>query len=247
MSARALAAAPQPSPTPLTTLEAGASSQGLSNRRGSWQSAYLSYERRLLPRKVLYATLIGDRRFGSGDQTYVAGFYLPPSVNTILNVELAYSPTHVNLPRERIGVSLDHRLDDGWGYSIGVQNRTYSAFSVQMGSFLVDRYWKSFRWAYTLTESRLSNVAGMSLSQAALLTHYYGADGASSLTIGLNAGREAENVGNGLVVVSAVTGARLGGIHWLDKRWGFIWSLSTVRQGSLYTRSGVQLGVRARL
>ncbi len=247
---RANAAAPTPGPeataTPVTTLEVGASSEQLSNAHGSWNGSYLTAVRTFAPRNVAYFSIADDQRFTTRDTTYTAGMYTPTSANTILNLELSFSPTHQALPQNAFDVSLDHRLADGWGYTLGAQERSYTGAAVATGSVLVDRYWKSFRAAYRVTGTRLSTAAGLSLAQSALLTHYYGSDDASSVTFSVNTGREVDDLENG-VHISAVTGVTIDGVHWTRGRWAGTWSLYTVRQGSIYTRSGIQLGVRARL
>lgn len=239
---------PQPStaPTPAITLELGTSSEQLSNGRGTWQSTYATASERLAPRKVAYLTVADDRRFGYADSDYTAGFYTPPSANTILNLEVSYSPTHAVLPQSELVASLDHRLADGWGYTLGLGERHYSSTDVQLGSVLIDRYWKAYRAMYSVTASHISNVAGTSVGHSASLTYYYGVGQDSSVSGGVNAGREADNVGNA-VIASAVWGAHVNGVHWFTPRWAVAWLASTLRQGAFYTRSGVRAGVRLRL
>lgn len=243
----ALAADPQPAPTESAWIEAGAGADYLSNGLGDWSTAYISFETSSGPRTSWHASTDSDSRFGKTDSQYLVGTYFPPSTNTILNVELALSPTHQILPSSEIGLSLDHRLAAGWGYALGLQDRSYNGANVSIDSVSVDRYWRTFRAAYTTFATRVSNVPGVSFSEALLLTHYYGASDASSLTAALNAGREAENDG-GPVLVSAVIGVSLTGAHWFGANSSaIIWSVSVTRQGSLYTRSGGQVGFRRRL
>ena len=246
ITAPALGAQPQPSPTPVTTIEIGGSSEGLSNGYGSWASEYLTAARRYTPRKSVYFTLGNAYRFESRDVSYTGGAYVPVSPNTILNVELAFSPTHEQLPHDQVYVSLEHRLAAGWGYTLETQRRSYGYASVQTGAVLVDRYWGEYRAAYWVTGVQLSKAPGLSISQAASLTRYSGTDDESSMTLAINAGREADDLENG-VHLSSIVGATLSGLQQFAPRWGFTWVVSTLREGFLYTRSGVQLGVRARL
>jgi len=246
LTTSAQASEPKPTPAPLITLELGTTQEHLTNGYGNWQSLYFFASDKFSPRRVAYGSVTTDRRFGSTDETYVAGFYIPPSPNTTLNVEFGYSPTHIVLPQSSLALSLDHRLASGWGYTLGAQHRGYTGTDVQIGSLLVDRYWGKYRAAYTITGAQLSSVAGTALSHGALLTRYYGTDQESSVTLSLDAGREVENVGS-TVITSSVAGAALYGVHWFGLHWGVPWAVSIHRQGSLYTRSGVQIGVRARL
>ncbi len=247
LSRPALAADPQPTPTPFTWIEAGAGADHLNNGSADWHTTYLSIAKRSAPRMGWYGVASSNRRFGRTDPQYLIGVYFPPSANTIVNVELAASPTHMILPSSEIGLSLDHRLAAGWGYALGLRDRSFNGTNVFMNTLSVDRYWRAFRAAYTLTGTRLSSVPGTSFSQTLLLTDYYGMDDASSLTAALNAGREAENDG-GPVLVSTVTGASLSGAHWFGaNNSAIIWSASVTQQGRFYTRSEVQVGFRRRL
>lgn len=243
----AIAAQPQPAPTPSTWIEAGDGVDRLSNGLADWQTTYFSFATRSSPRTGWYGNASINSRFGRTDPQYLLGAYFPPSPNTIVNLEFATSPTHAILPSSDAGLSLDHRLAAGWGYALGLRERSYTGANVSMGTFSVDRYWRGFRAAYTLSGTRLSNVPGTSLSHALLLTRYYGLAEASSLTVTLDVGREAENDG-GPVLLSTVSGASLTGTHWFDmNNFAITWAASVTRQGRLYTRSGVQVGFRRRI
>lgn len=245
LAAPALAAEPTPSPTPESTYEIGGSNDSLSNGKGSWQSAYMSYVWHADARRAIYGTLSSNTRFGNTDPQYTVGIYVPASANTILNVETSLSPTHVVLPSSTVLVSLEHRFALGWGYVLGADHRAYPGLDVVGESLLVDRYWGNFRAAYKISSVQLSNVPGSAFTHTALLAHTYGADGLSQVVLSLYIGRDAENVGPG-VLVSAVSGASIGGTHWSARKWALVWSLETTRQGSLYSRSGVQIGIRRR-
>ena len=243
--AGAAIATPSPSPSPFTTIEIGVSSEQLSKGKGTWTGTSAGITHQFAPRTDVYGTARIDSRFGNTDDTYTGGLYLPSSPNTILNVEASFSPTHNVLPQRDLEVSLDHRLASGWGYTLGTRNRGYTAVEVQGGWLLVDRYWRNFRAAYSLNGSHLSNVPGVAFGHTLLFTDYYGIEGTNSVTLSFNAGREVENTGTA-VLASSVTGATLGGVHWLSPAFGFSWSASTLRQGTLYSRSGVQIGLRSR-
>lgn len=246
LSSTSLGAAPLPSPTPNTTFELSAASQHLSNGSPNWASDSLSVSRALAPRRVLYGSLTKEYRFGEPDQTYLVGAYVPSSTNTILNIEASFSPTHAVVPQNELAASLDHRLADGWGYTVGVRHRSYTGLGVGIGSLIVDRYWKTFRVAYTLTGAQISNTPGTSLSHALSLTDYFGNNSENALTLSLNTGRDVENIG-AQIVASAVSGISLHDSNWFSRRFGYSWTLSTLRQGTYYTRSGVQIGVLSRL
>lgn len=237
---------PQPAATPFVWVDATASTSHLSNGSPEWHDTQITLGTRK-GRTASYASVLTSNHFGRSDSGYLAGAYITPSVNTELSLELTFSPTHQVMPYTQTSISFDHRLANGWGYAVGYGNRVFPGLSVATASLGTDRYWRSLRAAYTVSLTTLSNVSGTSLSQNALLTHFYGADQRSSVTFTVNAGREAENVG-GPVLVSTVTGATLRGTHWLGTSpTALTWSASLTRQGGLYARSEVQLGLRRRL
>ncbi len=238
--------APVATAAPYTLLEAGASSEQLSNGRGVWQSQYVLLARHIAAREAIYAGAANDARFGHADRRYLAGFYAPTSTNTFVNVEVDVSPSHVVLPQAEVFASLEHRLARGWGYAIGLRHRTYSSLGVDTATLTVDRYWKHDRAGYALNATLLSDVPGASLGGSVFFTRYYGTDDRNSATFSVQDGREAENDGAG-VLVSNVVGASVGGVQWMGGPLAFVWSLSSLRQGALYTRTGGQLGLRYRL
>lgn len=247
LSSRALGAAPSPSPTPTpnTIFELDASSEHLSNGSPNWENDSLSVSKQLAPRRVLYGSLTKDYRFGKADQTYLVGVYVPASANTLLNLEASFSPTHAVLPQSELAASLDHRLAGGWGYALGLRHRSYPGLGVSLSSLIVDRYWKTFRIAYTLTGAQISNTPGTSLSHALSFTHYYGNDSENAATLSINVGRDVENTGTH-IAASAVSGISLHETNWFNRSFGYSWTLSTLRQGTFYTRSGAHIGVLSR-
>jgi YaiO family outer membrane protein len=243
---RAGAADPEPSPTPSISIETGGSSDHLSNGKGDWNSSYITVVRQAAPRRAIYAELSNRLRFRQTDPLYTAGVYVPPSSNTILNIEANLSPTHIVLPSVELIASLEHRLAYGWGYAVGLNDRAYTSLNVRGESLLIDRYWRTMRVAYKFSGVQLSNVTGSAVTHTLLFTRYYGIGQLSQMTLSVNAGRDAENTGSA-VLVSDVTGANLNGAHWLGQNWALTWLLATTRQGTLYSRSGFQLGIRRRL
>jgi YaiO family outer membrane protein len=241
-----LAADPQPAPTPLTWIDASITSDHLSNGSPDWAAESITAATRT-GRKALYAAVGRSERFGVSDPQYVFGGYFTPSAQTIANLEFATSPTHRNLPVVEFTASLDHRLARGWGYQLGLRQRTFTAANVSGPSFGVDRYWGANHAAYTLTGTRVSTVPGIVLGHALSLTHYYGSDELSSFGAFAATGREAENIA-GAVIVSTVTSGGLNGVHWFERaRTALTWSAALTQQGRFYTRSEIRIGVRRRL
>jgi YaiO family outer membrane protein len=232
---------PSPTPTPMTWIEAGGSLSNLTNNRGNWQCEYVATGT-TRGRREFDAELLRTQRFGAGDNQVLLGSYWPTSPATIAHVEVDWSPTHRILPQLAFVASLEHRLDRGWGYILGLGARSYPGLGVQTQSIVVDRYWKSFRAAYTIVGAQLSNVPGVAVDHAVSFTHYYDPDQRSAITLSAAFGRDVENVGSG-VLVSRTLELTAGGTH----RFGsdsLLWSISSVAQGTLYHRTQVDIGLR---
>ncbi len=233
-------------PAPYTLLEAGASSEQLSNARGVWQSQYVLVTRYLAQREAVYASLARDIRFGQPDTQAVVGAYLPLSPSTILNLETSVSPQHGVLPASELFASLEHRLAAGWGYIVSERHRSYPSLTADTAGLTIDRYWRHDRAGVSANATIISNAPGLAVGYSAFFTRYYGRDDESSLTFAVQNGREAENVGRG-VLISKVTGASLDGVHWTPGSLAVAWAVWTLRQGMLYSRNGVQVGLRVRI
>jgi len=232
---------PSPAPTPIAWVEAGGSSASLTQGRGTWHSAYLDLGTQA-GRREFDAELLRTRRFGIADTQLVAGAYWPSSPATIAHVEFDWSPTHGILPRLALAASLEHRLDLGWGYILGLGTRSYTGLAVRTQSFVVDRYWKSYRVAYTAYGAEISGVPGIALDHALTFAHYYDPDQRSSIGITAALGRDVENVGSGLLV-SPTFELTLAGTHRFAAD-ALRWSIATDRQGTSYHRMQVDVGLR---
>lgn len=243
---RVFAGTPDPAPTPFTWIEVTAGSDHLNNGSPDWHDTSVTVASRA-GRRSMYGTAGSLQRFGKSDSQYTLGAYFPAGSATEFNLEFSASPTHRVLPSADLLLNLDHRVAGGWGYALSVRGRQYPGLSVSTEGVSVDRYWRSFRAAYTLSGTQISNASGNALGHGFLFTKFYGQDDASNITLRLNAGREAENIG-GPVLVSTVAAVGLAGVHWFSGNTSAVsWSGSVTRQGNLYTRSEFQLGFRHRL
>lgn len=247
LPAHAQSNTPSPAPTfpPSTQIEIGGSAEHLGNGYSDWYSTYLFLLQKVSQRQSFYGWISSQARYGLTDPQYIFGFYTPLSSETILNVEASYSPTHRTLAQNEIAASLDHRLARGYGYQLGARRRTYQDLSADIAQLGVDHYYGNQRLAYTLSLSQLSNVPGLAATHSATFTHYYGGNADSSVSFNAAAGRDVENVGTRVAIYPTFQ-AGASGLHWYAQHAGFTWSAYLIRQGDLYTRRGIQIGLRYR-
>ena len=230
------------SPFPPNEVETGFTRENLTNGLPSWSSLYVEGLHRYGERHVLYGVLRRTSRFDLEDTEATAGLYYPLDAAWTLNVEGGASPDHNVLPRYTAYGQLHRMLGSGWGAAVGYRHTEYTLSGVDVASALLERYWGSWRAAYTLYSGRPEG-ASSAPSHRFQLEHFYG----DRARIGLSytTGRETENVGppRGLIT-SDVRELMLAGQHWFSRQWAVTYELLTHEQGDLYRRRGGRLGLR---
>lgn len=223
-------------------VEVGASHDALDNGYDDWDSVYLDGLHRFGDRHLVYGELRETQRFSLRDREISGGYSQPFSASWTGLVEASISPDHNVLAKNSVFGQLQKSFDDGWGVQAGLRRSEYNTSSTELMVLTGERYWGSYRGAYTLYLGRPED-AGAASSHLGQLSYYYGER--SYLTLGISTGRQVESLGPGLgVLVSDVTSVSLSGRHWLDSGWGISYEAIVEHQGDLYTRKGMRLGLR---
>ena len=225
-------------------VELGASFEILSNGN-EWQSYFLLINRKFNSGQTLYGSVSVVRRFDLTDQNLMIGLVQPlnKSKRWIATFEASGSPRHQVLPQVSFYGQLERNFGAGWIGRAGLSYRHYSADTVNIGIFGLERYFKQYRAAYTFYLANL-NGKGTSGSHLVQGNYYYG----ERNSIGLSAafGKEIESVGHGVLIRTDVQELSVNGRQWMNQKWGFSYVLWWHRQGELYTRSGGQIGLLLR-
>jgi YaiO family outer membrane protein len=231
-----------PSLAPRTEAEIGFTREPLTNSLPAWRSVYFEAEHRFADRHTLYGGVRKTERFGLDDTEVHSGLYFPLGATWTSLVEASVSPTHRVLPGTSLFGELHKRLPGGWGAGLALRHGEYNQTGTQIASLLVERYWDSFRGAYTLYSARPEGASSAS-SHRLQLSYYYG--DRSSIGLSVSTGREVENVGPPRGVISSdVQNVTLTGRHWFAPGWALTHDLLTQQQGVLYHRQGLRLGIR---
>ena len=157
-------------------------------------------------------------------------------------VEGSYSPTHEVLAQSSVYAFLQKSFGSGWGLGVGLRHNEYTSTASNVASLLAERYWGSFRGAYTLYSGRPEG-ASSAASHRLQLSYYY--DDRNAVGMSYTNGREVENVGPPRgVVATDVQSWSVGGQHWFAPSWALTYDLTQHEQGTLYRRQGLQLGLR---
>lgn len=227
-----------------TEIEIGAMPQRLNNGQRDWHEAYVDFSHRFGERETLYGSLRETERFGRSDTQGILGGYYPLGANLTGVLEADVSPTHKVLPKASVFGQLEFKLGSGWGIHSGVRHTEYDAAQVNTGNLTVERYFGNFLASYTWYESWLQG-AGASPAQRVALTYFYNDE--NQISFALANGREAENVGPPRgVLSSSVANWAIYGRHWFTRDLALSFEAQRQRQGDLYIRQAIRLGLRYR-
>lgn len=226
-----------------TELQFNYTYENLTNNYGEWHTATVDFIRFLSKRQVIYGTLLSTRRFGQRDRQITIGIYQPLSRKWTVQLEAGASPAHRVLPKWSALGQIERSFKKGWNAQIGYRRTHFTAARVNVGIVGAEKYWGNYRAAYTLYIINLENT-GTSASNRFQFNRYYG-EQVSSVGVSAGFGRELENLGsNRGVLRTGVQSASLSGRHWFNRHWGIGYDVSLVRQGNLYSRGGLTLGLR---
>lgn len=230
------------STVPASEAEIGYSHSSLDHGYANWSGIWLDAEHRFAPHHAIYGELRDTRRFGLSDREFSGGYTRPIGQAWTAQVEASASPEHNYLPKTSLAGQLQAAFADGWDVQGRLRHAQYSYASLNQTVLTGERYWGSYRAAYSLYLSRLQG-AGIAPSHRVQFAYYY-AD-RSSMTLSYGNGREAESLGPGAgVLLLDVRTLSLSGRHWLGGGWGLSYTALSERQGNLYTRKGARLGLR---
>ena len=231
---------------PFLDVEGGATYENLTNGRDAWKSVYLEAARQFARRQTLYGYVRETDRFGFRDNELMLGYSQPLGEKWTALVEGTYSSDHNVLAQNSIYGQLAYAFSGGWVASGGARHSEYTTSGVNMLVGNVERYWSSFRAGYTVYNGRPEG-SGSATAQRLSMDHYYGGDDRSRVGVSVAWGREVENQGPPVgIITSDIRDVTLTGRHWLNSSWAVSWDAWWHEQGDLYTRTGGRVGLRYR-
>jgi YaiO family outer membrane protein len=226
-------------------LEGGLTHEQLTNDRPDWNSLYVEAAHDFAPRQTLYGLLRETERFDLRDSEIAAAYYHPFDADWTGLIEASYSPNHNVLPEASVLGHLSWAAGSGWVLSGGTRFSEYTQNGTRVVMGGVERYFGSYRAAYTLYNGKPEGESSASSHRLAFDYYYYGER--SRIGVAVTWGREVEYVGPPTgIIVSDVRAFALLGRHWLTPAWALTWELGTHEQGDLYRRTGGRLGLRHR-
>ena len=229
---------------PTSDYELGYSFDSLDNDFDNWQSVYFEASHTLAPRKAYYVVVEATDRFSEREAEIMAGTYLPLDEDWTLLLQGSVAPGADVLPQWSAWAELQRSLGGGWGLRSGFRHAEYSDSRYELLNLGAERYWGNWQAAYTLYIG-WPEGADTSVSHLARLDRYYGERNHIGVMAGV--GEESESVGQDRLLTSNTRTLGLGGRHWMNPDWALSWDLMWHRQGSVYNRGGIRVGLRRRL
>lgn len=221
------------------------SSESLSRGLGTWRTAAVYFERRFTSRRIVWAQYRSSDRRGIRDQEFIGGFYQPLKNKWAVTGEAMYSPTKKFVGRFSVMGEVEKVLPKGYVAHFGARHTSYTSVRATTLYGLGEKYWGQNRVAYTLFVTNLSN-AGTAPSHRFQYNRYFG-ERVNTIGVAVSYGREHENVGPGLGIMRSKTWSVYGSLrYWINDRFGITADGGVHRQGDLYYRKGLTIGVRFR-
>ena len=226
-----------------TRLSLAVSHEDLSGGRDPWQAVTIGVDRPLDERRRVQAGLHIEERFNARDEQFSAGFVDRPSKDWSWNVAGDFASNAEVLPEWSLIAELGRSLPGDRSLGFRARHSSYASVDVDLLSATIEQYAAQFRIAYTLTGAEPTGL-GTSFSHALRIAHDYG--DASHVTFAIGYGEEAETIAPGVVQVTRNRNIGFNGVHWRDSAWGFSWEAGWYKQGDLYDRVRVSLGLEHR-
>lgn len=211
----------------------------LNNGTPNWRETGVGLNLNFKPRHALDITAGETHRFGLHDDQFAASYSVPLSSALTATIDGNVSSTHRVLAQRSLGAALQYEFAPAWLLHGGARSSSYDTATVNQAAFMLEHYVSSFSW---LLGWRPTHTLGTTAHGVEVRGSYYYGD-RNSLTLILAGGKEAASIPGG-VLLTDVRSAALTGRHWLDRRWAVTYGASHTRQGKLYSRNGINLGVQ---
>lgn len=234
-----------------TSVEVHTAHDGLTDGFAAWQEHGVRVARRSSARGGVGVSAQWVSRFGYHDSRLLADGSVALGSRITAGWAGEASATHRVVARTAGSGWMHVALGAGWGGQLTVTQRHFPSVTVSSASASLERYWGPWLGSWSFTAARTSDGAGTGGgggggggAHAARLTRYLGAR--ASVTASASGGREAESLGGGAVRVMDVRGVSVWGEAPLARRIALLFGAGATRQGELYVRRSLSLGMRTR-
>lgn len=218
--------------------------ESLTRDLGTWRFASFYIERRF-KKQIVWGTYRVSSRNSVRDQEFIGGTYRKFGKKWAAMTEAMFSPTHKYVGKFSVMGEVERPLGKGFVGHVGSRFTAYDTVKATSVYGMMEKYWGNNRAAYTYYLTNLSN-AGTAPTHRVQYTRYIGED-LNSISGTVAFGREHENLGPQLGILRNNTwSVGVSGRYWLTKKIGLNVDGLVHRQGDLYYRRGVNVGIRFR-
>ena len=221
-------------------VEAGYTTDHLTNGYQTWDSQYINVFVPLQHRGMFNVQVDNVKRYGISDQA-ISGVYAYPLTSGVINLELGYAANAVYLAKSSAGVIWNGRLPNSFGYTIGTSQRQYLESQTAIYKLGLEKYLGNFRFAYT---ALLSTINGVQPSYGQVVQAQWVGDNLNKVGISYAFGMEPMVVAPGALASIKTNYLQVDGLYWASKHVGITAALWHGMQGEFYQRTGGQVGVR---
>jgi len=226
-----------------TRVSLGVSYEDLSGGRPSWQGATLAVDHPLQGNLRLLAGANVEERFDTRDEQFSVGLVDRIGNNWSWGLMLDAASDAEILPEWNLVAEIGRRLPGDRNVSLRARHASYAAVDVDSLAATIEQYFAAFRAAYSLTASKPDGISAR-LGHTLRFGRDYGEGSQATLAFGY--GDEAETIAPGVVQVTRNKSVSVNGVHWTTPAWGFAWEAGWYRQGDLYDRVRLRIGLEHR-
>lgn len=224
------------------TYESLAGYETLGAGREPWRRAQIGVAFASDTRKAVNLEARSEQRFALTDWQFGAN-YSQSLPRVTVGAEFAFSPGAQVLPEMVAAINAQARLFDSWTPSLGYRYSAYSNSGVHTVSGGAETYLKDVLYSYQAAAVFNSGYSAGSNHRAQAI-YFYGVE--SRVGLLFLTGTEIERLGPKATLESQITAAVVSIEHWVSNRFALISQANGQKQGSLYTRYGLEFGVRYR-
>jgi|GEM_PF-4108597 len=226
----------------INTYDGSAGYETLGAGRDPWRRTVLGVTFANVAKKSLKLIARSEQRFGLTDSQFEAD-YTHPLKRATVSTELLISPSAQVLPEAVGALALQTKLFEHWTPALGYRYSAYSNSGIHTLNLGAETYWKNVFLSYQ-TAAVFSNGYSVGNNHRVQAIAFYGSENRVGLL--LLKGTEIERLGAKTTLKSDVTAATANMEHWANKTFAFTAQINGQRQGSLYTRYGLEFGLRYR-
>ena len=234
-----LMAQPVSGPQSRKVVRAATSTQRLSNNLPSWRETTVQYTQQAGSETFLGTGLTRASRFNMDDWQFNALYSTKLSSALRASLDANVSPSHRVLARYALDGQLHYEFQQAWLAHVGLKTSSYNDARVNQLLFGLEHYFSAFSISLGL---RPTWAFGRTVYSGEVRGNFY-YDDRNSVGFLLASGREVTPIGANVALVD-VRAVAIIGQHWLNRHWALTYAVNRTRQGTFYTRRGIDVGIQ---